>query len=162
MTRRPSRGRGSSDDDGAFGEAASVNAEEIKVREAGRKPGLILFAHGARDARWAEPFLRVAARVRAALPEHDVELAYLEFMAPDLETAVRSLAGRDVSEIRIVPLFFGRGGHLRSEVPRLVAEIAAGLPGVALSVATAAGDSDAVVDALAGFCVAEARNRPPR
>ena len=32
------------------------------------KPGLILFAHGARDPRWAIPFEAVAERVRKDLP----------------------------------------------------------------------------------------------
>jgi sirohydrochlorin cobaltochelatase len=30
--------------------------------------GLILFAHGARDPRWAAPFEAVAARIRAQRP----------------------------------------------------------------------------------------------
>jgi sirohydrochlorin cobaltochelatase len=30
--------------------------------------GLILFAHGARDPRWAEPFLAIAERIRVADP----------------------------------------------------------------------------------------------
>ena len=48
------------------------------------KPGLILFAHGARDPRWAIPFEAVAERVRAARPGVPVRLAFLEFMAPNL------------------------------------------------------------------------------
>ena len=32
------------------------------------RPAVILFAHGARDPRWAEPFLRVADRVREDAP----------------------------------------------------------------------------------------------
>lgn len=124
------------------------------------KPGLVIFAHGARDARWAEPFLRVAERVRAALPDADVELAFLEFMIPDLGTAVRRLHGNGAREIRIVPLFFGRGGHLRTEVPRLVEEIASALPDASITVASAAGDAEEVVAALAAFCVAEAGRRP--
>jgi len=46
--------------------------------------GLILFAHGARDPRWALPFEAVAARVRAQRPGVPVRLAFLEFMAPTL------------------------------------------------------------------------------
>ena len=30
---------------------------------------IVLFAHGARDPRWAEPFEAVAGRVRAAAPD---------------------------------------------------------------------------------------------
>src|SRR5881398_3498327 len=54
---------------------------------------VVLFAHGARDERWAEPFHRVLAAVRAAAPELAVELAFLELMTPDLESAVQRLAG---------------------------------------------------------------------
>ena len=36
--------------------------------------GLILFAHGARDPRWAEPFESLAGRLRKAVPDQAVEL----------------------------------------------------------------------------------------
>ena len=121
------------------------------------RPAVILFAHGARDPRWAEPFLRVAERVRANAPDLPVELAYLEHLPPDLDEAARRLAQRGAKAIRVVPLFFGRGGHLRVEVPRLVAAAAAALPGVAIELALPAGDDDAVIDALAAFSVRAAR-----
>jgi sirohydrochlorin cobaltochelatase len=118
---------------------------------------LVLFAHGARDARWAEPFHRVANAVRKAAPELPVELAFLEFMTPDLATATQRLATGGATRIRIVPLFFGQGGHLRNDVPAMVADIAASLPGVALELARAAGDDDRVVTALVEYCLGEAR-----
>src|SRR5512137_188422 len=95
-------------------------------------PAIILFAHGARDPRWAEPFLRVAERVRAAAPDLPFEVAYLEHLEPNLAAAARHLAQRGAKAIRVVPLFIGRGGHLRVEVPRLVAEVVAALPGIAI------------------------------
>ena len=49
----------------------------------GAPTGLILFAHGARDAAWAAPFEAVAARARAQRPAWLVALAYLELMAPN-------------------------------------------------------------------------------
>ena len=116
---------------------------------------VILFAHGARDARWAEPFRRVEAAVRAAAPGLAVELAFLEFMAPDLATAIQSRANAGATRIRIVPLFFGQGGHLRNDVPAMVADIAAALPGVSVTLGRAAGDDDGVIAALAAFCVSE-------
>ena len=122
------------------------------------KVAVILLAHGARDPRWAEPFHRVTAAVRAAAPDLPVLLAFLELMSPDLATAARSLAEEGATRIRIVPLFFGQGGHLRNDVPAMVADIAASLPEVALELARAAGDDDRVVDALAAFCLAEAKS----
>jgi len=121
-------------------------------------PAIILFAHGARDPRWAEPFLRVAERVRAAAPDLAFEVAYLEHLEPNLAEAARRLAHRGAKAIRVVPLFIGRGGHLRVEVPRLVAEVVAAMPGVAIDLALPAGDDDAVIESLAAFCVRAARD----
>ena len=42
--------------------------------------GLVLFAHGARDPRWAAPFEAVAARVRAHRPGVEVRLRYAYFL----------------------------------------------------------------------------------
>ena len=55
------------------------------------KHGLILFGHGARDPRWAEPFERLATKLRTQRSE-PVSLAFLELMSPDLPMAVEHLA----------------------------------------------------------------------
>ena len=118
---------------------------------------LVLLAHGARDPRWAEPFVQVADDVRAEAPELAVALAYLEHLPPSLGDAVRDLARNGARSVRIVPLFFGRGGHLREDVPRLVAAVAAELPDVAIELTLPAGDDRAVQRCLASFCVRAAR-----
>lgn len=131
-------------------------AQDDSQREA-----LILFAHGARDARWAEPFVRVAERVRAAAPHRRIELAYLEFLTPDLATATRTLATAGATAIRVVPLFFGRGGHLREAVPRLIEAIARSIPGIRLELGDAAGEDPAVIEAIAAFCLRAAGEAQP-
>ena len=68
--------------------------------------GLILFAHGARDARWREPFDRLAALVTQHHPG-PVSLAFLEAMSPDLTQAAIALAAAGAERITIVPLFLG-------------------------------------------------------
>lgn len=120
-------------------------------------PAIILFAHGARDERWAEPFTRIVSKVRAAAPGRLVELAYLEHLEPSLEQAARRLAKLGAASIVVVPLFLGRGGHLRVDAPRLVAAAQAALPGVAIVIAPSAGEDDSVIDALAAYCVRTAR-----
>ena len=129
------------------------------VREVAGLPAIILFAHGARDARWAEPFVRIASKVRAEAPALQVEIAYLEHIEPNLEQASRRLAKLGATSIRVVPLFLGRGGHLRVEVPRLVSATAARVPGVAIELVSPAGEDDGVIDALAAYCVRAARAR---
>ncbi|MGC1819004.1 MAG: CbiX/SirB N-terminal domain-containing protein, partial [Casimicrobiaceae bacterium] len=55
--------------------------------------------------------------------------------------------------IRVVPMFFGRGGHLREDLPRQIEAARARLPGIVLEVTEAAGESDAVQEALAAFAL---------
>jgi sirohydrochlorin cobaltochelatase len=116
--------------------------------------GLILFAHGARDRRWAEPFERLRSKVQQARPDMLVQLAYLELMSPDLETAVGELEKAGCSWLRIVPIFLGQGGHVRSDVPRLLEGVTARHPRIRIDVAEAIGENDAVLDGIAAACVA--------
>jgi sirohydrochlorin cobaltochelatase len=111
--------------------------------------GLILFAHGARDPRWAEPFEAVAARVRAARPGLVVRLAYLELMQPSLADAGASLVAEGCTAIQVLPLFLGAGGHVRKDLPLLVDALRAAHPAVTVTLHPAAGELPAVHAALA-------------
>ncbi|MDP3085046.1 MAG: CbiX/SirB N-terminal domain-containing protein [Rubrivivax sp.] len=111
--------------------------------------GLILFAHGARDPRWALPFEAVATRVRAARPGLAVRLAYLEFIAPDLAGAGAELAALGCTRIAVQPMFLGAGGHVRKDLPLLLQALAAAHPAVAFTVHTAVGEIESVADAMA-------------
>ena len=117
---------------------------------------IVLFAHGARDARWAEPFEAVAARVRAAAPDCTVALAFLELMAPTLGDAVAGLVAAGATRVDVVPLFLGTGGHLRRDLPPLVAALRAAHPGVDFRLHAAIGEHAAVVEAMAAAAVAAA------
>jgi sirohydrochlorin cobaltochelatase len=116
----------------------------------------VLFAHGARDPRWAEPFAAVAARVRAALPGCQVALAFLELMEPTLAGAAAGLVAAGATRIDVVPLFLGTGGHLRSDLPRLVGALRTAHPGVEVRLHAAIGEHAAVVEAMAAAAVAAA------
>ena len=119
---------------------------------------LILFAHGARDARWAEPFARILERVQASVPERAPMLAFLELMTPDLGSAIAAQVARGFTEVRVVPLFLGQGGHLREDVPVLIERARRDHPGIAISLAKAAGEDDNVIDALAAYCAKSPTN----
>jgi sirohydrochlorin cobaltochelatase len=110
---------------------------------------IVLFAHGARDPRWAEPFEAVAARIRAAAPGLPVVLAFLELMAPSLEEAVARLVGEGATAIDVVPLFLGTGGHVRHDLPPLVESLRAAHPGTTIRLHAAIGEHAAVSAAMA-------------
>jgi sirohydrochlorin cobaltochelatase len=117
--------------------------------------GLILFAHGARDPRWAAPFEAVAARVRAARPALAVRLAFLEFMAPDLPGACAELAAAGCVHIDVLPMFLGAGGHVRKDLPLLMDAARAAHPAVAIRLHTAIGEIDSVSAAMATAALQE-------
>ena len=114
---------------------------------------LILYAHGARDPRWAEPFRQIAQRVAALRPDIPVALAFLEHMNPDLTAAAAELARQGARQIRVVPLFFGRGGHLREDFPVQLESAKAAAPDVEFEVSMAAGEAPEVIEALATFAL---------
>ena len=113
------------------------------------KRGLLLFAHGARDPRWALPFEDIARRVRAADPAVAVALSYLEFMAPGLVEAGAALAAQGCERVEVLPLFLGAGGHVRKDLPMLLEQLRGAHPGVAWVLRPAIGEDDAVVEAMA-------------
>ncbi len=115
--------------------------------------GLILYVHGARDPRWAEPFTRLRDRIAERSPALPVAVAFLEHMSPDLAQAAMDVAARGADRIRVVPMFFGRGGHLREDLPRQIEAARTRLPGIVLELTEAAGESDAVQEALAAFAL---------
>jgi sirohydrochlorin cobaltochelatase len=110
---------------------------------------LVLFAHGARDPRWAEPFEAVAERVRAAAPRLPVVLAYLELMAPTLADAVSEVVAEGATTVDVVPLFLGTGGHLRDDLPPLVDALRGAHPEVTIRLHAAIGEHAAVSEAMA-------------
>jgi sirohydrochlorin cobaltochelatase len=116
--------------------------------------GIFLFGHGARDARWAEPFERLAAKLRALLGcDASVALAFLELMPPDLPAAIAQQVAERCATVTVVPVFVGLGGHVRRDLPKVLDACRAAHPGVEIRCALPVGEDDAVLDALAQYCL---------
>ena len=118
--------------------------------------GLILFAHGARDPRWAEPLNRLRDRVASQAPG-PVGVAFLDIMQPDLPTAADQLVRAGCRGLCVVPVFLGQGGHVRRDLAVLLEAVSARHPGVDVRVVPAIGEDDAVIDALAAYSLAALR-----
>jgi len=121
--------------------------------------GLILFAHGARDARWAEPLDRLRDRLTRIAPATPVAIAFLEIMEPNLSAAVDRLAGAGCDALCVVPIFLGQGGHVRRDLAALIDAVRARHPGLDITAVPAVGEDNGVLDALAVYCLA-ALDRP--
>jgi sirohydrochlorin cobaltochelatase len=112
---------------------------------------IILFGHGARDARWREPFDRLASLWREQYAGIMVSLAFLEMMQPSLEEAVAALVGSGATQITVVPVFFGQGGHLRNDFPVLLTACQEKFPLITISATSAVGEDLAVLQAIVDF-----------
>ena len=122
------------------------------------KSALILFAHGARDAQWAEPFRAMQKAVSGKRPDLTVELAFLEIMQPSLADCIAGLAQGGHGRIVIAPLFLAQGGHLKQDLPRLLKELGAKHPQADISVLPPIGEVTELLDAISGWLV----NSAPR
>lgn len=109
----------------------------------------VLFAHGARDPAWAEPLLRLREAVQRRCTQAEVRLAYLEFMSPDLSAAIDEAVCAGARSVAVVPVFLAQGGHVKRDLPRLVAQSQARHPQVAIALREALGESASVIDAMA-------------
>lgn len=121
------------------------------------RQGVILFGHGARDPAWAGPMQRMRERMRALAPELEVTLAFLELMSPSLAEAAEGLIAGGCQRLVIVPVFLAQGGHLKRDLPALLAELAARYPQVVFKLEPAVGEAEPVVAAIADYACACAR-----
>ena len=89
------------------------------------RSAIVLFAHGARDPGWARPFRQLVAELGERLPGERIVLAFLESMQPSLTDCAAALYADGVRSLRVVPVFFGAGGHLKEDLPKIAGKIRA-------------------------------------
>lgn len=113
------------------------------------RSAIILFAHGARDPEWAQPFFAIRAQISQQFPDVPVSVAFLEIMRPTLAEEVDTLAAKNINHITLIPLFMARGGHLKEDMPRLLTEIYQQHPGIRFHTAPAIGEVDEILHCIA-------------
>ncbi|MET9291476.1 sirohydrochlorin chelatase [Streptomyces sp. NPDC003077] len=111
-------------------------------------PALLVVAHGSRDPRHAATVSALAAHVRAERPDVRVEVGYLDFNAPSVPHALERLAADGVREVVALPLLLTRAFHAKSDIPAVLREAAARLPGLAVRQAEVLGPSPLLTAAL--------------
>lgn len=81
----------------------------------------ILFAHGAPDTRWGQPFFEMRDKLRARLGDVKVGLAFMEYAKPTLGDAVGELYEQGARRMLLVPVFLSGGGHVLKDLPPMIA-----------------------------------------
>jgi len=119
---------------------------------------IILFAHGARDPEWAQPFDKIRTILQQSLPDTPVIVAFLECMQPRLTDAVAQLAAAGTTSITLIPMFLARGGHLKQDLPKRLDHIQLLHPELKLHVSSAIGESETILHSLADWVHREHHN----
>lgn len=121
---------------------------------------LVLFGHGARDPAWATPFEALRELIQLQLPALPVRLAFLELMQPHLPQLLQQLAADGITEVSVVPIFLGQGGHVRRDLPALIEQARQDYPQMVINVAQAVGEQPEVLNAIAQYCISTLPGTP--
>lgn len=116
---------------------------------------IVLFAHGARDARWARALEALCAEIARLRPQAQLRLAFLESQEPNLPLTLARLAAEGCERIDIAPVFWSAGGHLSTDLPELLTDFAAHHPKVHVRVLPALAELPGMREFLAAAIVAQ-------
>jgi sirohydrochlorin cobaltochelatase len=105
---------------------------------------VVLIAHGARDARWTEPFVAMRSLLAERLAPTHVRLAFMEFAPPTLDDVVAEIHRGGARRILVVPIFLSGGGHVANDIPKLVDAERKRYPEATFSVSGAIGEEPEV------------------
>lgn len=112
--------------------------------------GIVLLAHGSRDAEWSRPFERLAADLSGRLPAVVIALCFLEH-GRSLSEGIAELITKGAAAIRVVPVFLGQGGHVKQDLPRLVSAAQQQFPRAQIRLEPPVGEQQALIEAISAF-----------
>ena len=76
-------------------------------------------------------------------------LAFLELMQPSLPECAAALYAEGIRRLRVVPVFLGSGGHLKDDLPKLMAELRARYADLEITAEPPIGEQRKVIAAIA-------------
>lgn len=76
-------------------------------------------------------------------------LAFLELMQPSLPECAAALYSEGIRRLRVVPVFLGSGGHLKTDLPKLAAELRDRYKDVQITIEPPIGEQPEVIAAIA-------------
>lgn len=126
-----------------------------------QKTAIVLFAHGARDARWARPLEHLKRELQRRQPQLRVDVAFLELQTPDLAEAMTRIASDGFAQIHVAPVFWSMGGHSARDLPALIGAFGAQHPGIRVEVLPVLAELPGMNDFLARTMLALSGFGPP-
>ena len=86
---------------------------------------------------------------------------YRDVRRARLPEQVAALTAGGITQITVVPVFLGQGGHVLRDLPLMVDQLRIDYPQTTINVVEAAGENAAVLNALSDYCVASLASSQP-
>lgn len=109
---------------------------------------IVLIAHGSRRAEANADLARMAEMLQPRIPEHRVQIAYLELADPAIPEALENCAAQGARQIHMLPYFLSAGSHVTVDLERFREEFLDRHPEIACSLCPPLGLHPRMVDIL--------------
>lgn len=124
---------------------------------------VIIVDHGSRRSASNDMLQRAVELFAQNSQYRIVEAAHMELAEPDIATAFQRCVAQGAEQVIVFPYFLSPGRHWDQDIPRLVAEAAAGYPGVSWLVTAPFGlhpGMTAIIRDRIQHCLADAAGGP--
>lgn len=111
--------------------ASPEHASQSQLNQ-GQRHGVLLVAHGTRDAQGLAETLRVAEALARRLPFAVVEPCFLELAEPTISQGLARCVERGAARVTVLPLLLFAAGHAKRDIPELATEAARQYAGLEL------------------------------
>ena len=109
---------------------------------------LLIVDHGSKVPEANQMLEKVADLARLKAPGIPIHISHMELAEPSIEKGFAACVSDGADNIVVHPYMLSPGRHAASDIPRMVAEVAAGFPEVSFSVSPPLGIHEKIVDVV--------------
>ncbi len=111
--------------------------------------GILILAHGSRQTSTEETLEQIVAALKERVNGYEIEFAFMEFSARNIESGIAALAQKGIQEIVAVPYFLFDGIHIRQDIPEELEKALVNYPDVKITFGKTLGADPRLADVLA-------------
>src|SRR3954471_14075512 len=110
---------------------------------------ILYIGHGTRSKKGADEARAFIARVSERVDVAIQEISFLELTEPSIEEGFARCVEQGATEVTVVPLFLLAAGHIKQDIPNVLAELHLTYPDVSIEVKDPFGVQGTILNAVA-------------
>jgi sirohydrochlorin ferrochelatase len=91
---------------------------------------LLIVGHGSKSKEAVAIFEKIVKTVKDKSNYNFVFGAHMELASPDIEETVKIIAGKNISQIIIIPYFLYEGNHIKHDIPEIIEKLKIQYPNI--------------------------------